>query len=65
MKLLFILLTIIVVGTYIYTIYRLFKANRRPAIWEVLIIVLIPFWGCLIYLLLESRRSGMGTNRKI
>lgn len=64
MKLLFILLAIIVVGTYVYTSYRLYKSKQRPTIWEFLLIVFVPFWGCLIYLLLESRRSMTGTVRK-
>lgn len=63
MKIIFILLALLVVGTYIYTTYKLYKSKHRPTIWEFLIIVLIPFWGCLIYLLLENRRTMMGARR--
>ena len=64
MKILFIILSLVVVGTYVYTSYRLYKSKRRPSIWEFLVIVLIPIWGCLIYLLLENRRTMMGVSRK-
>lgn len=57
MKVLVGLLFVIVISTYIYTAYRLYKMKPRPMVWQLAAIVLLPFVGCLIYLLVDQMRT--------
>ncbi|MGF7026851.1 hypothetical protein L1283_003636 [Sphingobacterium sp. HSC-15S19] len=51
MEILFLIGGILILFTYLLTIYRISKSSERIQLWKLLLIVFIPFWGCLVYLL--------------
>lgn len=58
MKELVLFIIFIVIATYLYTVYRLSNSTVKTSFLMIAVIILIPFWGCVIYLLYERLNSS-------
>lgn len=66
METLVLILFLVVVVTYLFVGYKLYLRRHTVAVWELLLVILVPFWGCLAYLLLENyrwKKNRKGTSR--
>ncbi len=51
MKILIIASLVFILFVYLLTIYRIATSKRKLESWKLLLVVFLPFFGCIIYLL--------------
>lgn len=56
MEILVLIIFLVVVITYLFVGYKFYKNWHKIAVWEMFLVALIPFWGCIVYLIIENYR---------